>query len=238
VLLEEKAKSDKELTDLRADNERLRDLLRKMRVSEADGTTATPSAREVAATARQESGTSVPSSDAKQLRTLREEAETLAREGGQPPPPVRRPPPTDMPSTESVLKKVEARITGARNQTREEPRISARDAAREARAPAKTTKPAQTVKPAQAGGGVAKEEEDTPDLSSALSLFGRDQKKNKTASAEKSPRTYVVQPGDSLFRVAERFYGDATQWKKIREANRTRIDPDGRIRAGQIIVVP
>ena len=117
-------------------------------------TTATPSAREVAATARQESGTSVPSSDAKQLRTLREEAETLAREGGQPPPPVRRPPPTDMPSTESVLKKVEAQITGARNQTREEPRISARDAAREARAPAKTTKPAQTVKPAQAGGGV------------------------------------------------------------------------------------
>ena len=71
-----------------------------------------------------------------------------------------------------------------------------------------------------------------------MSLFGRDQKKNKTASAEKSPRTYVVQPGDSLFRVAERFYGDATQWKKIREANRTRIDPDGRIRAGQIIVVP
>ena len=53
-----------------------------------------------------------------------------------------------------------------------------------------------------------------------------------------SDKTYVVQPGDSLFRVAERFYGDATQWKKIREANRARIDPDGRIRAGQIIVVP
>ncbi len=51
VLLEEKAKSDKELTDLRADNERLRDLLRKMRVSEADGTTATPSASSSSATA-------------------------------------------------------------------------------------------------------------------------------------------------------------------------------------------
>jgi nucleoid-associated protein YgaU len=238
VLLEEKAKSDKELTDLRADNERLRDLLRKMRVSEADETTtATPSAREAAATARQGSDTPTPSGDAKQLRALREEAETLAREGGRPPPPVPKPS-TDMPSTESVLKKVEARITGAQTQAREEQRVSARDAAREARAPAKTEKPAQTAKPAQTRGEVAKEEEDSPDLSSALSLFGRDQKKDKAAGAEKNPRTYVVQPGDSLFRVAERFYGDATQWKKIREANRTRIDPDGRIRAGQIIVVP
>jgi len=238
VLLEEKAKSDKELTDLRADNERLRDLLRKMRVSEAEETTtAAPPAREVAATARQGSDTSVPSSDAKQLRALREEAEALAREGGQPPPPVRRPP-ADMPSTESVLKKVEARITGVQPQAREEPRVSAREAAREARSPAKTTKPAQTAKPVKTGGEVAKEEEDSPDLSSALSLFGRDQKKDKTVGAEKNPRTYVVQPGDTLFRVAERFYGDATQWKRIREANRTRIDPDGRIRAGQIIVVP
>ncbi|HRT29538.1 MAG TPA: LysM peptidoglycan-binding domain-containing protein [Kiritimatiellia bacterium] len=262
MLLEERAKFDKELTDLRADNERLRDLLRKMRVSEADETaTVVPSAREAATVARQGNDTLTPSSDAKQLRALREEAEALAREGGQPPPPVRRPP-TDMPSTESVLKKVEARITGTQTQVREEPRVSAREAAREARSPAKTekpaqtakpaqtvnpaqtakpvqtTKPAQTVKPAQTGGEVAKEEEESPDFSSALSFFGRNQKKDKTASAAKNPRTYVVQPGDTLFRVAERFYGDATQWKRIREANRTRIDPDGRIRAGQIIVVP
>lgn len=51
-------------------------------------------------------------------------------------------------------------------------------------------------------------------------------------------KTYVVQPGDTLYRVAEKFYGTTTQWKKIRDANRTNIDPDGRIRAGQIIVIP
>ncbi len=67
-----------------------------------------------------------------------------------------------------------------------------------------------------------------------LSPFKRKEKKEP----EGEPRTYVVQPGDTLFRVAEKFYGDSTQWKKIREANRTRIDPDGRIRAGQIILVP
>jgi nucleoid-associated protein YgaU len=66
-----------------------------------------------------------------------------------------------------------------------------------------------------------------------VSPFKRKEKKEPT-----EPRTYVVQPGDSLFRVAEKFYGDSTQWKKIRDANRTRIDPDGRIRAGQVLVVP
>jgi nucleoid-associated protein YgaU len=38
--------------------------------------------------------------------------------------------------------------------------------------------------------------------------------------------------------VAEKFYGDATHWKKIRDVNRANIDPDGRIRVGQVIVVP
>lgn len=216
MLLEEKAKSDKELAGLRADNERLRDLLRKLRVSETDGTAAeATSARAAAASARQEGDAATPSGDAKRLRALREEAALLAREGGKPPPPVRKPL-ADVPSTESVLKKVEARLTGV--------------PAREERAPAP---PAKSAKP----GSDAAQAGEPADLS-ALSLFGRGQKKEKSAGAGENQRTYVVQPGDSLFRVAEKFYGDATQWKKIREANRTRIDPDGRIRAGQIIVVP
>jgi nucleoid-associated protein YgaU len=51
-------------------------------------------------------------------------------------------------------------------------------------------------------------------------------------------QTYVVQPGDSLFRIAEKIYGDSAQWKKLRDANRNRIDPDGRVRAGQILLIP
>lgn len=56
--------------------------------------------------------------------------------------------------------------------------------------------------------------------------------------ASASTRTYVVQPGDSLFRIAERVYGDPLQWKKVRDANKDRIDPEGRLRAGQVLVVP
>ena len=61
-------------------------------------------------------------------------------------------------------------------------------------------------------------------------------KEKKVKHAE--PRTYTILPGDSLFRVSEKFYGDATHWKKIRDANRTNIDPDGRVRVGQVIVIP
>ncbi|MEI6644629.1 MAG: LysM peptidoglycan-binding domain-containing protein [bacterium] len=61
-------------------------------------------------------------------------------------------------------------------------------------------------------------------------------KEKKGKSVE--PRTYVIQSGDSLFRVSEKFYGDTTHWKKIRDANRTNIDPDGRVRVGQTIIIP
>ncbi len=63
-------------------------------------------------------------------------------------------------------------------------------------------------------------------------------KKQEVAPATSKPQTYVVQPGDTLFRISERFYGDVMHWKKIRDANRTTIDPDGRLRTGQTIKIP
>jgi len=57
-------------------------------------------------------------------------------------------------------------------------------------------------------------------------------------SAPAEPRTHVVQPGETLYGIAEKYYSDSTQWKKIRDANKTRIDPIGNVRAGQILVIP
>ncbi len=51
-------------------------------------------------------------------------------------------------------------------------------------------------------------------------------------------RTYVVQPGDTLFGIAERHYGDGAQWTKVRDANQKRIGADGQVRAGQILEIP
>jgi nucleoid-associated protein YgaU len=62
-----------------------------------------------------------------------------------------------------------------------------------------------------------------------------------TGTAKKphpEPKSYTVQAGDSLFKISEKFYGDTTQWKKIRDANRATINPDGRLRIGQTLVIP
>ena len=47
------------------------------------------------------------------------------------------------------------------------------------------------------------------------------------AAAPSEPRIYVVQKGDSLSKIAKQFYGTASEWRRIYEANRDRIkDPD------------
>jgi LysM repeat protein len=77
---------------------------------------------------------------------------------------------------------------------------------------------------------------DATPVTSGTGVTNTTPKDKKVKSTE--PRTYTVQTGDSLFRVSEKMYGDATHWKKIRDANRATIDPDGRIRVGQVIVIP
>ena len=60
------------------------------------------------------------------------------------------------------------------------------------------------------------------------------------AAAEKArrPPTYVVQEGDTLYKIALRFYGRVAAWRLIRDANKTQISNDGRVRAGQTITLP
>ena len=58
------------------------------------------------------------------------------------------------------------------------------------------------------------------------------------AGAAGATKTYVVVKGDSLSKIALRFYGDAQDWKKIFEANRDQIrDPD-LIHPGQELRIP
>lgn len=58
------------------------------------------------------------------------------------------------------------------------------------------------------------------------------------AKLEPRPDVYVVQAGDTLTKLAERFYGRKSVWQKIREANKATISLDGRLKAGQKIVLP
>lgn len=52
------------------------------------------------------------------------------------------------------------------------------------------------------------------------------------------PDTYVIQPGDTLFRISMRFYGSKEKWRAIQALNRAVIPFDGRLRVGQTIRLP
>lgn len=58
------------------------------------------------------------------------------------------------------------------------------------------------------------------------------------APAAPPVRTYTVVAGDSLSKIAKRFYGDANQWKRIFEANRDIIKNPDLIHPGQTLKMP
>lgn len=58
-------------------------------------------------------------------------------------------------------------------------------------------------------------------------------------TASGNQQTYEIQPGDSMLTIAEQFYGDATQWRRIYDANRDVIgsNPDT-LKPGTTIKIP
>jgi nucleoid-associated protein YgaU len=59
-----------------------------------------------------------------------------------------------------------------------------------------------------------------------------------SAGGRTASRTYKVQPGDSLSKIAKEFYGDATKYQRIFEANRDKLENPDKIQAGQELVIP
>ena len=61
------------------------------------------------------------------------------------------------------------------------------------------------------------------------------QESSRSRSAE---QTYTVQSGDTLSKISKQFYGDASQYQRIFEANRDKLSNPDQIAAGQILKVP
>lgn len=61
--------------------------------------------------------------------------------------------------------------------------------------------------------------------------------RNGPQSAE-TPRTYEVQKGDSLSKIAKKFYGEAGAWKRIFEANRDVVKNPDLIQPGWTLRIP
>ncbi|CAN5254788.1 LysM peptidoglycan-binding domain-containing protein [soil metagenome] len=75
--------------------------------------------------------------------------------------------------------------------------------------------------------------------------FSRVQSGSSTQPAPAQPlsetgtaRTYTVQAGDSLSKIAKREYGDAGKWNAIFEANRDKIKNPDLIHPGQVLNLP
>lgn len=51
-------------------------------------------------------------------------------------------------------------------------------------------------------------------------------------------RVHVVQRHDTLFALARSYYGDASQWRKIYQANGDQISDPNRIKVGMKLVIP
>lgn len=58
------------------------------------------------------------------------------------------------------------------------------------------------------------------------------------APASGGDRSYVVQSGDSLSKIAKKFYGDANAWHRIFEANKDRIKNPDVIQPGWKLQIP
>jgi nucleoid-associated protein YgaU len=63
--------------------------------------------------------------------------------------------------------------------------------------------------------------------------------KEKYASGKKDGgKTYVVQKGDTLQEISQKFYGTTTKWKKIANANKGAIKDPNKLVVGTKIQIP
>jgi nucleoid-associated protein YgaU len=51
-------------------------------------------------------------------------------------------------------------------------------------------------------------------------------------------QTYTVVSGDSLSKIAKKYYGNANRWREIFEANRDQLDNPDLIKPGQVLKIP
>ncbi len=56
--------------------------------------------------------------------------------------------------------------------------------------------------------------------------------------AGKTERTYVVQSGHTLSKIAKQYYGDANKYMDIFNANKDKLSDPDKIQVGQELIIP
>ena len=68
--------------------------------------------------------------------------------------------------------------------------------------------------------------------------FRQHLREHATGEAPRESRTYVVQSGDSLSKIAQELLGDAARWPEIFAANRDKVEDPNLIHPGQKLIIP
>src|SRR6266487_989924 len=61
---------------------------------------------------------------------------------------------------------------------------------------------------------------------------------SKIIASKKGDRSYVVQPGDTLFSISRKFHKSSKHWKEIRDANEENIHDPKKLTVGQTLIIP
>jgi len=61
---------------------------------------------------------------------------------------------------------------------------------------------------------------------------------NTSGTSNPYTQTHVVQSGDTLSKLAQRYYGDASLYTKIFQANRDILSDPNKIQVGQKLRIP
>lgn len=123
--------------------------------------------------------------------------------------------------------------------------------ARRRRAPATRVAPS-TVQPAAApeteAEAMAAAEEDWPAFESTQGTIEFAPAEERQAAGGSTPasatdlpssmRRYTTKKGDSLWKIAKRFYGDPYKWRRIYDANRDQLSNPNRVRPGLVLQIP
>lgn len=62
--------------------------------------------------------------------------------------------------------------------------------------------------------------------------------KEKYAPAKAGSRTYVVRKGDTLQEISKKFYGTTKSWRKIADANKSKVKDPNKLQIGTKLVIP
>jgi len=76
------------------------------------------------------------------------------------------------------------------------------------------------------------------DLTADIRVAGGGQGASQTQFQPSGQRTYTVKAGDTLSKIAKEMYGSASEYMKIFEGNRDKLDNPDKIQPGQELKIP